>query len=95
MNKILIFLISSSLLFASAIAQAWEPDTGDKLELSVAQALINANEKDPTLAGSLSHFVSAARARGMLVYVMTCFTYSKRAGCMLNSRRPSASKSLV
>jgi lipid-binding SYLF domain-containing protein len=50
MKKLLLTLISLSLFFAAAIAQAWEPDTSDKLELSVAQALIRAKEQDPTLA---------------------------------------------
>lgn len=30
-------------------ARAWEPDVTNKLELSVAQAIIKANETDPTL----------------------------------------------
>ena len=29
---------------------AWEPDTSDKLELSVAKSILGAKEKDPTLA---------------------------------------------
>ena len=50
MNKRLTILILSSLVFASSLAQAWEPDTSSKLELSVAQAIIKAKTKDPALA---------------------------------------------
>ena len=49
MNKLLIALLVSSFIFASSSAQAWKPDINDKLELSVAQALIKAKEKDPAL----------------------------------------------
>jgi len=42
-------LITASLFFTSTFAQAWEPDTNNKLELSVAQAIIKAKEKDPSL----------------------------------------------
>ena len=37
------------MVFASALTQAWEPDTSNKLELSVAQALIKAKKKDPAM----------------------------------------------
>ncbi len=50
MKKLSIALISISMLFATAIAQAWSPDKTDKLELSTAKAIINAKEKDPSLA---------------------------------------------
>jgi lipid-binding SYLF domain-containing protein len=50
MNKALAILIASSMLIIGSYAQAWEPDTSDKLDLSVAQALIKANEKDPMLS---------------------------------------------
>ena len=50
MKKLSIALISISMLFAAAIAQAWSPDSSDKLELSTAKAIINAKEKDPSLA---------------------------------------------
>jgi lipid-binding SYLF domain-containing protein len=49
MNKLLAVLITLSLLISSAHAQVWKPDVTDKLELSVAQAIIKANETDPTL----------------------------------------------
>ena len=49
MNKILSTLIISILTFSTSLAQAWEPDTSDKLELSVAQAIIKAKSKDPAL----------------------------------------------
>jgi lipid-binding SYLF domain-containing protein len=47
MNKLLTLVIFSVAVFATSIAQAWEPDTSDKLELSVAQAIIKAKGKDP------------------------------------------------
>ncbi len=50
MNKLLTSLVSLSLLFTSNMLLAWEPDTSDKLELSVAQALIKARQKDPSMA---------------------------------------------
>jgi lipid-binding SYLF domain-containing protein len=49
MNKLLTLAIFSVAVFATNIAQAWEPDTSDKLELSVAQAIIKAKGKDPAL----------------------------------------------
>ena len=50
MKKSFIVLTAFSLLSASVITQAWEPDNTDKLELSVAQAVIKAKDKDPSLA---------------------------------------------
>lgn len=38
------------MVFASSFVQAWTPDNNDKLELSSAQAIIKAKEKDPSLA---------------------------------------------
>ena len=49
MKKLLFALIALSLVISSTIAQAWTPDNDDKMELSVATALINAKEKDPAL----------------------------------------------
>jgi lipid-binding SYLF domain-containing protein len=49
MKKILLVLTALCLLFANTFAQAWEPNTSDKLELASAQAIINAKEKDPGL----------------------------------------------
>lgn len=49
MKKLSIALITLSLVFASSFVQAWSPDSSDKLELSVAQALITAKDKDPSL----------------------------------------------
>jgi len=43
-------LITLSLISANAYAQKWKPNVNDKLELSVAQAIIKANESDPTLS---------------------------------------------
>jgi len=49
MNKLSSILIFTIAVLSTSIAQAWEPDTSDKLELSVAQAIIKAKSKDPTL----------------------------------------------
>ncbi len=49
MNKLLTFVIFLSFVFASTLATAWEPDTDDKLELAVAQAIIKAEDKDPAM----------------------------------------------
>ena len=50
MKKLSIALIALSLVFVSNFAQAWTPDNSDKLELSAAQAIIKAKEKDPSLS---------------------------------------------
>lgn len=49
MNKLITVLITLGLISTSSYAQSWKPDVSDKLELSVAQAIIKANESDPTL----------------------------------------------
>lgn len=49
MNKRLIVLIASFLVFTSTLVLAWEPDTSNKLDLSVAQAILKAKAKDPSL----------------------------------------------
>jgi lipid-binding SYLF domain-containing protein len=49
MKRTSLALIALVLLFAGTFAQAWTPDSGDKMELSVAQAIITAKEKDPGL----------------------------------------------
>ncbi len=49
MKKLSIALIILSLIFVSSLVQAWSPDSSDKLELAVAQALITAKDKDPSL----------------------------------------------
>jgi lipid-binding SYLF domain-containing protein len=49
MNKLSSILIFTVAVFSTSIAQAWEPDTSDSLELSVAQAIIRAKNKDPAL----------------------------------------------
>ena len=49
MKRISIALIALSLVFTSSILQAWSPDKSDKMELSVAQTLLTAKEKDPNL----------------------------------------------
>ncbi len=50
MKKTSAVLLALSMIFATSITWAWEPDTSNKLELSVAQAIIKAKEKDPALA---------------------------------------------
>ncbi|HEY5775990.1 MAG TPA: YSC84-related protein [Xanthomonadales bacterium] len=51
MKKILFVLIALNLVFASFVALAeWTPNADDKLELSVARAIIDAKQKDPSLA---------------------------------------------
>jgi len=49
MNKLSLALISLSLILVSSFVHAWKPDSSDKLELSVAQALITAKAKDPSM----------------------------------------------
>jgi lipid-binding SYLF domain-containing protein len=49
MNKLLTVLIAFSLILTSTFVQAWEPDNTNKMELAVAQAIINAKEKDPSM----------------------------------------------
>jgi lipid-binding SYLF domain-containing protein len=50
MKRLTIALVALSMAFASTFVQAWTPDNSDKMELSVARALINAKEQDPSLA---------------------------------------------
>ncbi len=50
MNKTPVVLIALCMFLTSLAAQAWEPDNNNKLELSVAQALIKAKDKDPSMA---------------------------------------------
>lgn len=50
MKKLSAILIVLSLVFTSTFTQAWEPNTSDKLELSVAQAIIKAKQKDPAFS---------------------------------------------
>ena len=49
MKKLFAILITLSMVSTTTYAQAWKPDVTNKLELSVAQAIIKANERDPTL----------------------------------------------
>ena len=50
MKKLFVVLITLSLISANIYAQEWKPNVNDKMELSVAQAIIKANESDPTLS---------------------------------------------
>ena len=49
MKKLSLALIALSLLVISTFAQAWTPATDNKLELSAAQAILTAKDKDPSL----------------------------------------------
>lgn len=49
MKKLSVVFVALSMIFASMIAQAWTPDNSDKLELAVAQSILKAKEKDPSL----------------------------------------------
>jgi len=49
MKKLFAILIILSMVSTATYAQVWKPDVTNKLELSVAQAIIKANERDPTL----------------------------------------------
>ncbi|GMR15039.1 MAG: lipid-binding SYLF domain-containing protein [Gammaproteobacteria bacterium] len=49
MKKLSVVLLALSMIFAGAFAQAWEPDYSNKLELSVAQALIKAKDKNSSI----------------------------------------------
>ena len=49
MKTLFTILITLSLISTSSLAQTWKPNTDDSLELSVAQAIIKANNSDPTL----------------------------------------------
>jgi len=50
MKNSLAILMAAAFLFASNVAFAWEPDNSDKLELSVAQAILKAKEKDNAMS---------------------------------------------
>lgn len=50
MKRSLTVLTALGLMLINTLAQAWEPDTSDKLELASAQAIIKAKETDPGLA---------------------------------------------
>ena len=49
MKKLFAILITLSLLSTSIYGQVWKPNVDDTMELSVAQAIIKANDSDPTL----------------------------------------------
>lgn len=50
MKKISLALITLGLFLSVSFVQAWSPDTSDKMELSAAQAILTAKQKDPSLA---------------------------------------------
>ena len=49
MKKSYVIFLAIGMVFTNNFAKAWDPDVNDQLELSVAQAIIKANEKDSSL----------------------------------------------
>jgi lipid-binding SYLF domain-containing protein len=50
MNKSLVILVTTGMFLAGTLAHAWTPANSNALELSVAQAIIKAKERDPAMA---------------------------------------------
>ena len=50
MKKLTALLVALGLVLISTLAQAWQPNIDDKMELSVAQAMLDAKEKDPAMS---------------------------------------------
>ena len=50
MKNLIRVLTALSFIFVSTFAQAWTPDSNDKMELSVAEVILTAKQKDPSLA---------------------------------------------
>jgi lipid-binding SYLF domain-containing protein len=50
MKNLILVLTALSFVCVSTFAQAWTPDSNDKLELAVAEAILTAKDKDPSLA---------------------------------------------
>ena len=50
MKKLLLTFLALSMALTTTLTQAWQPDASDKLELSVANALLIAKQKDPLIA---------------------------------------------
>ncbi|MBT8072552.1 MAG: hypothetical protein HKP21_02495 [Xanthomonadales bacterium] len=50
MKNLILVVTALSFVFISTFAQAWTPDSNVKMELSVAEAILTAKEKDPSLA---------------------------------------------
>ena len=57
MKKLTLALVAICFLVTMNSSFAWDPDSKDKMELSVAEAILTANEEDPELS---SWFNSAA-----------------------------------
>ncbi len=49
MKKSLIALIVLSIVYVGNVSAAWQPDPDSKLELSVAQAILKAKQKNPAM----------------------------------------------
>jgi len=49
MKTLVSALLTFGMVLTSVSALAWKPDFNDKFELTVAQAIVKANETDPTL----------------------------------------------
>ena len=50
MNSLLTSFAAILFVLAAGTANAWEPDNKNKMELSVAKAILEAKDKDPDLA---------------------------------------------
>jgi lipid-binding SYLF domain-containing protein len=50
MKNTLIAFLALSLALTTSFVHGWDPDDSDKLELSVAQAILEAKKKDPLIA---------------------------------------------
>lgn len=49
MYKLIAIVFALNLISTNSFAQTWKPDVSDTLELSVAQSIIKAKERDPSL----------------------------------------------
>ena len=50
MNKLTTLLTGLALVLISTFVQAWQPNIDDRMELSAAQAILKAKEKDPAMS---------------------------------------------
>jgi len=82
MKRATVFLLASVLVIANGNCFGWEPDTKNKRELAVAQAIIKAKDKDPDLVdwfenaagyavlarvGKAGIGIGGARGKGLLI----------------------------
>lgn len=50
MKKSSVALFILSMMFVAAVSAEWQPDPNSKMELSVAQAILKAKQRDPAMA---------------------------------------------